>query len=694
MCAVDFRGRLEAGLICGTDDAPPGTKLKPLLPAVDATGWGQQLLRLCRLHGAHPHELAGYLLFDTPAKGLRLYLDITAAENIPATHLALLGKHGGKLTPGSRKALATGLPAETLAELVASGAVGFRSTATGTPGETRAKPALARFYALDEQTSQLLGLAAAGRTPLPGSYLAGLMSEASFPEKTITRRQLPPEPQFPLPPAQLCWEKTALPADWWVSEMLPGLTGLQLERTFSNWPQLGPGEALAAEVLQAVAAGETLLVMAPQDWMLERIWPQLSPRARRIHRYHATDGPSSTSHLLSRLQSGGQAVLGLEAAAKLAHFHAFNRIIIIDPQHPHFAPEGAPWFSPVACALDCAARQESRVQFIELAVSALDGRTPLEQVALLPLREAGADDPPRATEVSMDPLPLELGQPGRRRLVYLNRLGKGRSLSCVECFTPVNCPRCGSKAVFYSGKAQAYRCPACGWEQADLRCRTCGMAMFRAQVAGVEALARRPGDALVYRSAADAPHPERQSVFGTAALLTPQSGFWPQDIIYIHAQSRIGLIDDWPQAVDMAARLAALYANPQLEHVYIVSQRLPDTLGKALSREQIQAAFKQETGLRRLAGLPPSGCICRFRLRGENAQLLATAGRELGEWLKAADSGCDCRTSRPFRFRDGLELSGYAINPAPGWREWQEYRARLRRQNLSLLLHFSSWPWL
>lgn len=295
----------------------------------------------------------------------------------------------------------------------------------------------------------------------------------------------------------------------------------------------------------------------------------------------------------------------------------------------------------------------------------------------------------------IDPLPLKLRQPDVRRLVYFNRLGLGRGLRCVECGRRMACPQCGDSRVYGSSEGGLYRCRGCGWEQAGLRCPDCGTATLAMGFAGIEALYRRQGDVLV--SAAGGKHQapaESGSVFGTAQLLTPAAGFWPQQIVYVHADVKPALLDDWPGALDMLARLAALYANPQLTGSFAVGARLSARLGGELTAAQLVGLHDQEMALRRLAGLPPYGRVCHFRWRAADPQAAWRAGKEVIEQLLETTAREMLWLGRPFRRREGFHLLGHVVNPELDHCGLQHLRDAARRHSATLSIRAEWGPWL
>ena len=302
--------------------------------------------------------------------------------------------------------------------------------------------------------------------------------------------------------------------------------------------------------------------------------------------------------------------------------------------------------------------------------------------------------PPVRQRVDTNPLPLELRQPGVRRLVYFNRLGSGRGLRCVECARGVSCPQCGSARVHYSAAQAGYACPQCGFSTRELRCPECGLATLAAQLPGLEAVALRKGDFVVHGAAGERhAHPECQTVLGTAQLLEPLTGFWPQEVVYVHAEARVAQFDDWPQALDMAARLGALYSNPELRYTYIVAARLRAQLGAALTAEQLAAHWEMELKLRRLGGLPPYGCLYRLRLQAATLKGAAAGRLELGRVLQAHPGTRLLRLGRPYEEQGAARLAGQLINPLLSARELQELRWTVYRAGARLHVTPQRGPW-
>jgi len=699
LAALSFRGALELGVVLEPDPAPPaGARLLPLLPVElsGVAGWGALLLDLAELACATPREVAGHLLFASPATGLRMSLAIVEPVGLPQALRDGLGALCGTLSPARRKQLMQlGIWAQ-LVEHAASGALRIELHYSGQPGQTRANPAWRRWYTVDPPTAELLGIDQQRAAALPGSYLAGLLAGEQYKAWPVAAAVA--DWQLDTPPASsLVWESVEWPAGWAALDQLPQLRSGKLRRCFGNWAALRSSTGLSAELGAAVCAGESLLLIAPQAWMLERLWPALKACAPHVLRFTPEGGPSAAAHLVAALAQRGQVVAGGPAAWKLAAYGHFDRIVLLDPSHPQYEPEGEPWLDPRLALLAVLARCPAQLELVELGLSAWDGRCQLPRVDLLKPHEPEQIGARTGGRQDLDPLPLALRQPGTRRLVYFNRLGSSRGLRCIECGSAVGCPSCGSPRIHFSEDFSGYHCPACGFSTLDLRCASCGLATLSAQLPGLEAVSRRPGDVILAGGWPDRlVLPEGCSVFGTIKLILsePRTVFWPQQIVYVHADDRRGALDDWPRVIDEAARLASLYANPELQQVYIISARLAAQLGGSLAAEELAAAWQREDMLKRLAALPPWGRITYLRLRGPSVHALADARRLVAQRLGGPADAPALRLGRTYKLQHGLGLSGYAVNTQLSHRELQELRAEVARLRVSLSLKPQLGPWL
>ncbi len=700
LCAVSFRGRLELGAVLGEDSqAPADRKLMPLWPADVPVmpAWGGLLLDLAELSESTPRQVAGHLLFAAPAQGLRLKLSVPEPAELPARLRGEAAALAGTLTPAKRKQLMALDAWEELVQAAAEGALGLEVGIAGLPAETRPHARLRHRYAIDSQTARLLGLSGSGPSVLPGSYLAGLIDELDpgWPRAKAARDAEDIEEVVKPPATRLRWEDKAWPDGWALHDRWPALGETSLSRTQATWRELGAADGLTATLAAAAAEGRNVLLVAPLGWMLERIWPQLAPWADRVHRYRSEAGPSAAALMLGALERGGQIVCGLAGAWKLAAYGRFDEVILLDPTHPQFEPEGDPWLDPRLALLLALRRSGARLRLIEMGLSALDGTSLLDQAVIMPPAEPPPAEGHAEQPADIDPLPLRLRQPDVRRLVYFNRLGLGRGLRCVECGRRMVCPQCGDSRVYGSSEGALYRCRGCGWQQAGLRCPDCGTATLAMGFAGIEALYRRAGDVLVSAAAGKHQAPgESGSVFGTAQLLTPIAGFWPQQIVYVHADVKPALLDDWPGALDMLARLKALYDNPRLKGSFAVGARLSARLGTELSAAQLTELHGQELALRRLAGLPPYGRVCHFRWRARDPQAAWRAGKTAIEQLLESTAREMLWLGRPFRRRDGFHLLGYAVNPELDHRGLQLLRDMARRNGATLSIRAQWGPWL
>ena len=697
LCTLSFRGSLEVGVILGVDASPPArAKLLDLVPVkvTGPAGWGRLLCDLADLFAATPRELVGYLLFTGPAQGLKLVLEAGDLSQDGKGLVSRLADLCGSLTPARRRKLMKALKWGEFTGAVAAGLVELRVGIAGLPEVTRPLGQYSRRYHVDPTTAKLLGLSSAPGRALPGTYLAGLTEKLTALNLVAVKPEADEEtpPPAPPPPAsKLGWEELAWPA-WELLSHHPGIAEVALRRTQATWDRLRGPQGLPAELAADIAAGRRTLVIAPQAWMLDRVWPGLAAWAGHVHRYRADAGPGTVAAVLRAVEQPGQVVCGLEGAWKLAAYARFDRVVLIDPTHPAYAPEGAPWLDPRTALWRVLAGGAASLDLVEFGLSPFDGRMQLRQAAVLPPHEPQQQPQATGKFVDLDPLPLHLRQPGRRRLVYLNRLGQGRRLRCEECGQAVSCPRCNSLNIFYSGSRERYQCPDCGWTNPDLLCRNCGTATLSSALPGLEALTRREGDALVQGGGKHTGvHPENQSVFGTARLLEPLAEFWPQEIVYVHADAKPGLTDDWPEPIDLTSRLCALYANPHLQYAYIVSAQLRGRLGKSLTRDQVTELFKQDMGLRRLAGLPPFGRLLRFRWRGRDRGRILAASRKLLAVLGRDTPEAMLGVGQPYRHRDGHHLAGYAVNPQLPMDELQRIRCADKDVSLSVKVVWGPW---
>jgi hypothetical protein len=707
VAAATFRGRIELGVIIDVDPQPP-VELLPLWPVRlhGAAHWGALLLELCEMTGAAPDELAGHLLFAAPAAAVRLELSVRLPHLLQAQELASLGQLAGALTPGKRALLARTETWRCATGAARQAAVVLEAVIAGTGSGARSHPRWRKWYSVDQSTLQLWGLPEPLPAGLPGSYLAGLAEAADFSAWPVMREapQLPAaeDKRTPVQPSNMAWEALDWPLDWDLTARWSGVRAVPLRRVSSSWAGLRAADGLLAELARSIVASENILLIAPQSWMLDRIWPMLASCATRAMRYRPDGGASAAGHILRQLSTApGQVVAGLPGAWKLAAYGNFQRVLLLDPSHPQYAPERYPGLDPrlallLALSARCQAGQPAAgLDMVDLGLSAWDGRGIVRQVELLDAFDPPPDQPRPGGRADTNPLPLALRQPGRRRLVYFNRLGSSRGLRCTECQAAVACPACRSPRIHFSAGQRAYACPQCGYTSRELRCASCGLATLAAQLPGLEAVTLRPVDQLVQGAGAGRNlHAGCETVLGTSQLLDPLAGFWPQDIVYVHADARVAQLDDWPQALDMAARLAALYANPELRNVYIVSDRLRGQLGTGLNAAQLGEQWLQELNLRRLAGLPPYGCIYKLQLMADSRKAVALAREQLGRTLQGLPDTRLLRLGRPYEARGHFQLAGFFINPSLSPRELQELRWRIYRAGARLNCVAIRGPWL
>ncbi len=765
---VSFRSVLEIGLLLHEDQRPPeDTALLACIPiaAPHYPQFGAVLADIAELCCSGPDEVAGHVLFDSPSTGLRLSLELGAAAQLrelllaaeqsvllagtkPARGrlsgdklLAELARLSGVLTPARRKSLLKAAGWPLLVGLTQSGALSFSLGLAGTPEVMRRHNAWPQRYEFSPAAAAAAGLGAQTLS-LPGSYLAGLENPPpldSLPRlKDVTAGKTAAAPISCATPAHreeagqsssaiLEWDKLRWETRWDLLQRWPQVGQLGFRRCQSSWPKLEQG-ALAAEIEAALSAGQRVLLLAPMAWMLDRLWPRLLPLASHVLRFRPEAGPLVAAQLLRQAAAANGVLVGGTAGAwKLAACLAFDRIILLDPSHPQYEPHGEPWLEPLAATLLAAARlaagtqsaPAAQIDCIELSLSRIDGKCSVPGVQLQPQ----IPDPSQLAELCIKP-----------SLLYLNRLGGGRELSCSECHAAVPCPSCGGRRVYFRPARRSFLCPDCEWHAADLRCPRCGLQNLAAASPGLENLSMPP-DAVLIRGADaqqsggyPAGSDEAGCIYGTARLLEPSSSYIQRHIIYIHAEAQTGVLSDWPDALDNALRLALLYSDPdswKAEAPLLIGAQLYEQLGAQaapaapdaapyitpgsaaadpsepaeLSASEIASLLQAELKLRRLSGLPPFGCVYQLRARSLSREAL-DAGRELlGQRLQSDPGTSLLRLGRVYSA--GLEggkriqrFGGWLVNARLGHAELQELRWQLHQLGAGLQYRPLRGPWI
>jgi hypothetical protein len=691
LVAASLRGNLELGLVMHVSaGAPAGVKTLPLiplrLPAYE--GWGACLSDVAELAIAMPDEVASYLLFDGAAKTLRLSLELQdngTSDPATAMLLARLAPLAGRLSGGARKALLKAVPLAELARLSSVGQISLRLDFAHDPAQVARRAQWAASYLLSAEQA-----AAAGLSPeraYKGSYLAGLASVPDFKELKKSRTADIPGTLEAGAGEPVAFDALAIDDNWDLCQRWPALLGLKLARRQCDWPVCM--RLLQHHLRWCHTAGEKVLLILPQTWMLDRLWPALAELQGSLLRWYSSYGNQSAAHLLRELGKPLACVIaGGPAAWRFAAFERFDRIVIVDPNHPGYEPQGEPWLDPRSALLLCAARhsapgRETQIDLFELGLGMTDGANRLAEVAIMP----GSVEDAALEAVAALPAP---------RLVYLNRLGSRRGLSCAECQAAVPCPNCGSNQIYYSAAGQAYHCPNCDFSSSDVRCRRCGLMTLSASSIGLEAFALEPGDLRVSAESEALPGPvsPTASVYGTARLLEPLPGVCPGSIAYLHSDGKRGAVDDWPRALDMLARLAALY--PGNGHQELLAYGLLEEFPERMTGHELAQRLQLELRLRRLGQLPPFGCLYQLHLRADDPAGLKAARELLGQALQPDASTQLLRLGQPYPAAGarGYRLGGFFINPRLGQAELQELRRQVRESGASLQLQALRGPWL
>lgn len=686
--AVSLRGRLELGIVISEDPDPPAKgKLLPLLEL--QLSWkriGPLCLQLAKLAAAGVHEVVGHLLLDGVATALRLELAISDETLLSESERSAIGRLTGKLGSGRARTLLKENGWNRICELAGQGAIRLVLNFAGTPGTTRSDVRLRRWYKPEGSI--------AVRTEdgyLPGCYLHGLGD--SFDHKGWLHREQKQEVwEFPAAAPGLDWEPMEWPQGWRILLDLPGLAGNEVLRRQLPWSEAG--DVLLACGEEAIASGRRLLVILPQSWMQERMWPAMQAIAPRVHWYGSDSGISVASFIISRLDEGGQVVFGGPAAWKLAAWGRFDDVLLLDPTHPQFSADREPHLDYRDALLACIAGTPTRLLLLEMGLSAFDGHGGPATTRLESPRRPDEAAQHHDGSIDMDPLPLLLRQPGVRRLVHFNRLGSSRGLRCVDCGSLVDCPECGSRRIHFSQSAKAYTCPDCSYSSKTLRCQKCGLATLSSQLPGLEAVQRREGDVIM--RAGEEPLADvaaANCVIGTSLLLERLPGFSPEQVVHVHADNPVGYIENWPDELDMLARLVSLYSPGGNEPAWIVSERLPELLGTEIDAGSLAARFMQEMGLRRLALLPPFGLVYRFRLFTGDFSTAQQLRTRLGDELKDDPGTLVLRLGRPVAISGNVRLSGYFVNDGLSYAGLQELRWQLYAAGGTLSVQPVRGPW-
>jgi hypothetical protein len=495
---------------------------------------------------------------------------------------------------------------------------------------------------------------------------------------------------------QLNWQSTAIPPAWEINERLHMLSAVPMRRTQASWSKLRRSEGLPAELTQSAAEGKSVLLICPQAWMLERLWPQLAADARHVHRFLAEAGPGLAAHVLASLEAGGQIVAGTQSAWKLAAYALFDRVILVDPSHPQYEPESDPAVDARTCLLAALSRRGGSLDIVEMGLSIFDGSYEERPLSVYSPNEVVDEAEPQTGALAdVNPLPEALRSGAQRRLIYFNRLGGSQRLVCMECSTLLRCPVCNGKRIHYSFSAQLYKCPDCDFSTADLRCTNCGLASIAAQSPGLEAVERGTADIIVTGSPRRGQTPvETTTVIGTAPLLEVIGDYWPAQIVFVQAEEELGINDYWPRALDMALRLAALYDNPDLKSLALVSRRMLEQLGAEPARDTVVRRVQQELKIRALALLPPSGRVIRMRIRAASADVAHHARTLLGDRLKEHAATKLLRIGGVYAFKGAWHCPGYVVNPELSTEYLQQLRWTLHREGAGLTLRAIRGPWM
>ncbi len=446
-------------------------------------------------------------------------------------------------------------------------------------------------------------------------------------------------------------------------------------------------EAVAREVRDTVARGETVLYLAPDGvragFLEVRLRAGLTCRVARLD---PAQGKRYIESWLAARRGEADVVLGVRSAV-FTQLPRLGLIVIDEEQSYGYVEDQAPFYHAREVAVMRAALEGCRVAVVSCAptVEAWEWvrqsgeavRLPCEPPpAGLSVMDLGNYKPQGATYL-VDPCREALRQVlerNERVLVLLNRRGFSGWARCSECGAGVSCPRCDIGLVYVQEKKKAV-CLRCGHSQpVDQRCPECGSGRLVMAGSGVERVAQNL--ARVFPAARAACY-ERESegiADGVTLLVATQAVFretgrWRPDVsCLLDADAQLGRFDFRGGQKIFSQLMALRWWTRQTVFVQTAQPGHPAFV--AARQGNLEGFYRQEADTRRELGLPPFACLGSIVVRSTNidhardqAEAVAAAlGGEAEPGLETLEPQPDVQAKVRDQYRFVVTVKG----PNPG----------------------------
>ena len=270
---------------------------------------------------------------------------------------------------------------------------------------------------------------------------------------------------------------------------------------------------------------------------------------------------------------------------------------------------------------------------------------------------------------------------GEQTILFLNRRGWSRSVTCAACAAPVTCPKCSVPYTYHMADS-CCRCHVCGgWIPVPQKCPACGSPRLDFKGVGTQrvegALKQCFPRARILRMDADSTsrknshddilgafrRHEADILVGTQ-MITKGLDFPNVTLVgVLNAESSLNMPDfrAAERTFQLISQVAGRAGRSELPGEAIIQCRDPNAIAvRAAAKGDYQAFAETELGEREAGFFPPFCHLAAVNVRSESPQLASGWADLYAKSLVAADGTLDV----------GEAVPG-ALEKADGWYRWQ-----------------------
>ena len=563
----------------------------------------------------------------------------------------------------------------------------------------------------DEQSAALAAISALGNraSPHAGAKLPPLGERASPPaEKEVFR--------FPSEQAGTPALPGAAPAPQCASPVLPSTPAILLHGVTGSGKTEVYLQAIAAEL----AKGRGAIVLVPEIALTPQTVQRFASRfGDRVAVLHSALSDGERYDEWHRIRRGDARVVVGPRSAVFAPVANLGLIVVDEEHEPSYKQEDNPRYNARDVAVLRGALEGATVVLgsatpsLESWMNAKRGKYAYAAME----RRAGAGSLPAVHVVNMseepgpsifsaallDAIRLRLDR-GEQTMLFLNRRGWSRSVSCGKCGHVVTCPAC-DLAYTYHRVDDCLRCHVCGgWIPTPARCPACGSADLSFRGVGTQrveaALAKCFPRAAILRMDADSTsrrrsHDDILSAFrrGEAQILLGTQMIakgldFPNVTLVgvLNADSSLNMPDfrAGERTFQLLAQVAGRAGRAELPGEVVVQTFEPTspTIVEA-ARGDYRAFAARELRDREEGFFPPYCHLAMVSLKSQDLGLVTRWSDMYAQSLKAF-SRCGCGEKLVVS-----EAVPSALEKADGWYRWQIVLRSVSAKRIS-----AAWRWI